>query len=140
MQPICLIFSADWLDWQCCLAGSSYGTSRILIFSILIGAEYSAKPYFIVGIDLQIFDHDNFFLNGLGTLGTPSSSGPVAQCCWWHRYWYQQSKEEEALFVVWRQRARPYSMYVYVYYGGTLFLKFLPTSVRKSLFYHVEKQ
>ena len=25
---------------------------------------------------------------------------------------YQQSKEEEALFVVWRQRARPYSMYV----------------------------
>ena len=34
------------LDWQCCLAGSSKTAPRILIFSIVMGADYSSyvKP------------------------------------------------------------------------------------------------
>ena len=32
-------FEVNGLDWQCCLAGSSLRTPRILIFSIAMGAE-----------------------------------------------------------------------------------------------------
>ena len=31
---------ANWLDWQCCLAGSSKTAPRIFIFSIVLGTEY----------------------------------------------------------------------------------------------------
>ena len=34
-------FDVNGLDWQCYLAGSSKMASRILIFSIVIGANYS---------------------------------------------------------------------------------------------------
>ena len=30
----------NWAKWQCCLAGSSKTAPRILIFSIVLGAEY----------------------------------------------------------------------------------------------------
>jgi hypothetical protein len=39
--PIWPIFEVNGLDWQCCLAGSSKTASRIFIFSIILGAEYS---------------------------------------------------------------------------------------------------
>ena len=42
-QPICLIFAVDWLVWLGYLAGSSKTAPRILIFSILMGADYSSK-------------------------------------------------------------------------------------------------
>ena len=32
---------ANWPNWRCCLAGSSKTAPRILIFSIVLGAEYS---------------------------------------------------------------------------------------------------
>ena len=42
-QPICLIFAVDWLLWRVYLAGSSKTAPRILIFSILMNADYSSK-------------------------------------------------------------------------------------------------
>ena len=33
-------FEVNELDWQCCLAGSSKTAPRIIIFSIVLGAEY----------------------------------------------------------------------------------------------------
>ena len=39
--PIWSNFEVNWLDWQCCLAGSSKMAPRILIFSIAMGADYS---------------------------------------------------------------------------------------------------
>ena len=41
IQPIWPIFALNWLDWQCCLAGSSKTDPRILIFSIAMVAYYS---------------------------------------------------------------------------------------------------
>ena len=34
-------FEVNWLDWQCCLAGSSRAAPRILVFLIAKGADYS---------------------------------------------------------------------------------------------------
>jgi hypothetical protein len=41
MQPIYLKIGPNWPNWQCCLAGSSKRTPRILIFLIAMGADYS---------------------------------------------------------------------------------------------------
>ena len=40
-SPFGPIIEVNGLDWQCYLAGSSKTASRILIFSIAIGADYS---------------------------------------------------------------------------------------------------
>ena len=40
-SPFGPIVEVNWLDWHCCLAGSSKTAPRILIFSIAIGANYS---------------------------------------------------------------------------------------------------
>ena len=40
-QPILPHFLVNGPNWQCCLAGSSKTALRILIFSIVLGAEYS---------------------------------------------------------------------------------------------------
>ena len=40
-SPFGPIFEVNGLDWQCCLAGSSKTAPRILIFSIVLGAECS---------------------------------------------------------------------------------------------------
>jgi hypothetical protein len=34
----------NWLNGQCCLAGSSKTAPRILIFSMAMGADYSFQP------------------------------------------------------------------------------------------------
>ena len=39
-SPFGPTFEVNGLDWQCCLASSSQGAPRILIFSIAMGAEY----------------------------------------------------------------------------------------------------
>ena len=39
--PIYQEIRQNGLNWQCCLAGSSKTAPRILIFSIVLGAEYS---------------------------------------------------------------------------------------------------
>ena len=41
IQPIWPIFTVNWLNWKCCLAGSSKMALRILIFSMAMGADYS---------------------------------------------------------------------------------------------------
>ena len=40
-SPFGPIVEVNGLDWQCCLAGSSKMATRILIFLIAIGADYS---------------------------------------------------------------------------------------------------
>ena len=40
-SPFGSIFEVNGLDWQCCLAGSSKTAPRILVFLIVLGAEYS---------------------------------------------------------------------------------------------------
>jgi hypothetical protein len=40
-QPILPDFLVNGPNWQCCLASSSKTAPRILIFSIVLGAEYS---------------------------------------------------------------------------------------------------
>ena len=49
------------VDWHCCLAGSSKTAPRILIFSIVIGADYS---YEVKNSEIwvpAIFKHNNSF-------------------------------------------------------------------------------
>ena len=41
IQPIWPIFVVNGLDWQCSFAGSSKTAPRILIFSIVMSADYS---------------------------------------------------------------------------------------------------
>ena len=41
IQPILPDFLVNGPNWQCCLAGSFKTAPRILIFSIVLGAEYS---------------------------------------------------------------------------------------------------
>ena len=41
IQPIYQEVGQNGLNWQCCLAGSSKTAPRILIFSIVLGSEYS---------------------------------------------------------------------------------------------------
>ena len=41
IQPILPDFLVNWPNWQWCLAGSSDNASRILIFSIVLGAKHS---------------------------------------------------------------------------------------------------
>ena len=41
IQPVFPDFLVNGPNWQCCLAGSSKTDPRILIFSIVLGAEYS---------------------------------------------------------------------------------------------------
>ena len=41
-QPIYLKTGSNWLNWQCFLAGSSKTAPMILLFSIVMGAEYSS--------------------------------------------------------------------------------------------------
>ena len=45
-QPVWPIFLVDWLNWQCCLAGSSKTAPWILIFSMAMGANYSFELIF----------------------------------------------------------------------------------------------
>ena len=40
-EPIWPNFEVNELDWQCCVAGSYKTATRIFIFSIVLGAEYS---------------------------------------------------------------------------------------------------
>ena len=40
-QPILSNFSVNVPNWQCCLAGSSKTVPRILIISIVLGAEFA---------------------------------------------------------------------------------------------------
>ena len=40
IQPIYLKIGTNWPYWQCCLAGSSKTAPRILIFSIIMDADY----------------------------------------------------------------------------------------------------
>ena len=52
----------DWLNWQCCLAGSSKTAPRILIFSMTMGADYSIELIFNETCAPQFNGHNNSFL------------------------------------------------------------------------------
>ena len=59
IQPISL---QNWPNWQCCLAGSSKTAPRILIFSIVLGAECSFYVKSIVTYAPQFFGYNNSVL------------------------------------------------------------------------------
>ena len=46
-SPFGPFFEANGLDWQCYLAGSSKTATRILIFLMAMGADYSFELIFI---------------------------------------------------------------------------------------------
>ena len=50
------------LNWQCCLAGSSKTTPRILIFSIAIDANYSYEVKNSEIWEPAFFKHNNSFI------------------------------------------------------------------------------
>ena len=52
----------NWLDWQCCLAGSSKTAPRILILSITMGADYSFQVKNIEIWAPAFFKHNNSFI------------------------------------------------------------------------------
>ena len=59
--PIRPIFAGNGLDWHCCLAGSSKTAPSILIFSIVMVADYS---FDVKNIDIwapAFFKHSNSF-------------------------------------------------------------------------------
>ena len=53
--PIWPSFEVSGLDWNCCLAGSSKTAPRILIFSIVLGAEYLSYVKLIAIYALTVF-------------------------------------------------------------------------------------
>ena len=62
IQPLWPIFVVNVLDWQCCLAGSSKTASRILIFSIAMGADYSFELISTETYAPQFIGHNKIFL------------------------------------------------------------------------------
>ena len=61
-------FDINGLDWQCYLAGSSKTAPMILIFSIVIGANYS---YEVKNSEIWapvFFKHNNLFIATVNTL------------------------------------------------------------------------
>ena len=61
-SPFGPIFEVNALDWQCYLAGSSKTAPRILIFSIVIGVDYS---YEVKNSEIwapAFFMHNNSFI------------------------------------------------------------------------------
>ena len=56
-QQIWPNFEVNWLDWQCCLAGSSKTSPRIFIFSIVLGAEYLSNVKSIAIFALTFFGY-----------------------------------------------------------------------------------
>ena len=59
-RPIWPIFLVDRLNWQCCLAGSS--KTRILIFAMAMGADYSLQLIFNETCGPQFNGLNNSFL------------------------------------------------------------------------------
>ena len=57
----------DRLNWQCCLACSSKTASRILIFSIAMGADYSIELISIENYVPQFIGHDNIFIGSVSS-------------------------------------------------------------------------
>ena len=57
MQIIYLKIGPNWPNWQCCLAGSSKMTPRILIFSIAMCADYSFYVKSIATFALTLFGY-----------------------------------------------------------------------------------
>ena len=55
--PIWDSFEVNWLDWQCCFAGSFKMAPRILIFSIVQGAEYLSYVKSIATFALTFFGY-----------------------------------------------------------------------------------
>ena len=53
--PIQPTFAVNWLDGQCCLAGSSKTASRILNFSIAMGVDYSFPVKKLGDLGARIF-------------------------------------------------------------------------------------
>ena len=51
-----------WPNWQCCLAGSSKTSPRILFFSIVLGAECSFHEKSIASYNPQFFGYYNSVL------------------------------------------------------------------------------
>ena len=64
-QHVWPIFAVNRLDWQCCLAGTSKIAPRILIFSIVMGADYSIELIIIVTYVLQFIGHNKIFLGSV---------------------------------------------------------------------------
>ena len=65
IQPILLKNGPDGLNWQCSLAGSSKMASRIWIFSIAMGADYSFELISIETYTPQFVGHNKFFLGSV---------------------------------------------------------------------------
>ena len=55
----------NWLNWQCCLAGSSKTAPRILIFSIAVGADYSFELIYIETFASPFIGHNDLFLGSV---------------------------------------------------------------------------
>ena len=71
IQPIHLENGPNGLYWQCCLAGSSKTAPRILIFSIVMGADYSIELILIETCVPQFIGHNKIFLGSVTPLSGP---------------------------------------------------------------------
>ena len=57
------------MNWQCCLAGSSKTAPTILIFSIVMGSDYSFELISFVHWVPQFFMHNKSILGGVPYFG-----------------------------------------------------------------------
>ena len=64
-QPIYRENGLNGLNWQCCLAGSSKTAPRILIFSMVMGADYSFELISTDTYASQFNGHNKFFLGSV---------------------------------------------------------------------------
>ena len=66
IQPIYLKLGPNWPNRQCCLAGSSQRAPRILIFLIVMGADYS---FYVKTIDTHARTFLPLNISAIGTVG-----------------------------------------------------------------------
>ena len=76
----------NWLDWQCCFAGSSKAAPRIFIFSIVLGAENLS---YVKSIETHAHRCDGlyFAFQRHRPLPIPKSIGLFNPTMGWYRFW-----------------------------------------------------
>ena len=77
IQPIWPIFVVNGLDWQCCLAGSSKASPRILVSSTAIGANYSFEAKNVEICVSAFFKHNNYSVATVVFWVTTTSTMPT---------------------------------------------------------------
>ena len=102
-------FLSKWLDWQCCLDGSSKTAPRIFIFSIVLGAGYSFYVKSIAtflgynnSVLVEVFGPNEFFVLSLKLRENTFWDYPtlIVEASGFGQNWKNGSVDNEGYFVL----------------------------------------